>query len=460
MPRLARLTFLALAACICLVGTAQGKTTSTSASAATHHMSRTRTTRSERTTKRHAKHKRASKRPSIRPRKRKTTKRKAPPRRSKNPILGVATAVNPSPSSAPASASPAPAASVTTQALAPVLSSTGTQVAGVSSVPSTADAVDTSTPTHVIGNGTPTSCTSADVVQDVALGGIITFNCGPLPLTITLTQTAEVTKTSPLVVLDGGGLITLSGDNQRRIIESDTCSGTLSTDDCVNQPYPDIVVQNLTLEDGFNGSQQPMTCTQNIPACWYGGDDGGGAIYVEGGQFKAVNTTFVDNNCYAYGPDLGGGAIRALAQYENNPVYITNDTFEDNSCSNGGALSSISVQWDVSNSSFIDNSAIGWGSNPAAAGTLGGGNGGAIYLDGENDNALIASTVLQGNTAREGGGAVFDVVDGGYGSLTFDLSDLESNVSGEFETFPGVYYQLDGHDLSPTMTGSVASSTG
>ncbi len=56
--------------------------------------------------------------------------------------------------------------------------------------------------------------------------------------------------------------------------------------------------------------------------------NGGGAIYVEGGQFKAVNARFIDNRCYPSGPDLGGGAIRALAQFENRPIYITNDTFQ------------------------------------------------------------------------------------------------------------------------------------
>ena len=279
-------------------------------------------------------------------------------------------------------------------------------------VPAAGRAVDTKHPNHVIGNGTPAGCTSAAVVRDVAAGGIIAFNCGPKPITIVMTTTAIVIKTRRSVVLDGGGLITLSGGRKRRILYSDTCAGTWSTDDCVNQPYPQIVVQNITFEDGYNGAHQ-AACTANIPTCWYGGVDGGGAIYVEGGQFRAVNSRFLDNGCYAYGPDLGGGAIRALAQYENRPVYITDDTFRGGRCANGGALSSISVQWDVLNSRFTNNKAIGWGANPASRGTPGGGSGGAIYLDGTDDNALIAGTVMDTNSAREGGGAVFDVVDSG-----------------------------------------------
>ena len=320
-------------------------------------------------------------------------------------------------------------------------------------VPPSGRAVDTADPNHVIGDGRPASCTSAAVVRAVAAGGIITFHCGPNPVTIVMTRTASVIKTRRLVVLDGGGLVTLSGGGKRRILYSDTCAGTWSTDDCVDQPYPRIVVQNITFENGYNGTHQ-ATCTANAPSCWYGGVDGGGAIYVEGGQFKAVNSQFLDNRCYSYGPDLGGGAIRALAQYENRPVDITSDTFRGGRCSNGGALSSISVQWDILNSEFTDNKAIGWGANPASRGTPGGGSGGAVYLDGRDDSVLIAGTVMDDDSAREGGGAVFDVVDTGWGALTFNQSHLQGDVSGQFQTFPGVYYDIDGHDTAPAMIKS------
>jgi hypothetical protein len=328
--------------------------------------------------------------------------------------------------------------------------------AGHFAVPPAGRAVNASHPDHVIGNGRPASCTSAAVVRDVAAGGLITFNCGPKPLTIVMTRTAAVPKTRRRVVLDGGGRITLSGGGKRRILFSDTCAGTWSTDDCVNQPDPQVVVQNITFAGGYDRTHQ-ATCTANVPKCWYGGVDGGGAIYVEGGQFKAVNSRFEANRCYAYGPDLGGAAIRALAQFENRPVYITDDTFTDGRCSNGAALSSISVQWNILNSEFTGNKAIGWGANPASRGTPGGGSGGAVYLDGTNDKVLIAGTVMSDNSARQGGGAVFDVVDRGSGTLTFNQSQLHHNTSGVFQTFPGVYYNHDGHDGPPTMIRSSAN---
>jgi hypothetical protein len=320
-------------------------------------------------------------------------------------------------------------------------------------VPPAGRAVTVGHPNQVIGDGTAASCTSAAVVRAVAAGGIIRFNCGKKPVTILMTATANVPKTEHLVVLDGGGLVALSGGGKRRILFSDTCAGTWSTDDCVNQPYPQIVVQNITFEDGFNGTNQ-TTCRANAPQCWFGGVAGGGAIYAEGGQFKAVNSRFIDNGCYGYGPDLGGGAVRVLAEYQNRPVYITSDTFTGGHCSNGAALSSISVQWDVLNSVFTNNEAVGWGANPAANGTSGGGSGGAIYNDGTEYDTLIAGTIMSNNTAREGGGAIFYVVDSGWGKLTLNESQLHHNPSGEFQTNPGIYDNIDGNDGPPVMISS------
>jgi hypothetical protein len=321
-------------------------------------------------------------------------------------------------------------------------------------VPAAGRAVDVAHPAHVIGHGTPAGCTSAAVVRAVALGGIITFDCGPKPLTIVMRTTATVTKTSHRVVLDGGGLITLSGGGIRRILYSDTCAGRPSTTDCYDQPYPQVVVQNITFAHGYSGTHEISGCNSTSPACSYGG----GAIFAEGGQFKAVNANFVDNRCYAHGPDLGGGAIRVLAQYRNRPVYITGDSFSGGRCANGAALSSISVQWDVLNSNFTDNRAIGWGANPTAKGTAGGGSGGAIYMDGTDDNGLIAGTVMRDNSAREGGGAVFDVVDSGWGALTFRDSQLTGNTSGAFQNAPGIFYERDGRVVAPLLIRS--SDTG
>ena len=106
---------------------------------------------------------------------------------------------------------------------------------------------------------------------------------------------------------------------------------------------------------------------------------------------------------------------------------------------------------------FVDNKAIGWGANPASSGTPGGGSGGAIYVDGKNNDVLVAGTVMADNSAREGGGAVFDVVNTGWGALTFNESHLHNNISGRFQTSPGIYYELDGKGTVPVMIKSTDS---
>ena len=88
---------------------------------------------------------------------------------------------------------------------------------------------DVSRPDHVIGTGTAASCTSAAVLSAVDAGGVITFNCGANPVTITLSQTAKVRNSTRKLVLDGGGKVTLSGGGARRILYTDTCDTSLGT---------------------------------------------------------------------------------------------------------------------------------------------------------------------------------------------------------------------------------------
>jgi hypothetical protein len=305
-------------------------------------------------------------------------------------------------------------------------------------IPPAARAVSTSHPNHVIGTGTPASCTSAAVVRAVAKGGVIVFHCGPRPVTIKMRATAKVVNTSHYVVIDGGGLVTLNGLGKREILYQNACDPKqiLTTTDCFDQQWPHLIVQNLKFENGNNPIKQPSN----------GDFYGGGAIFALGGQLKVVNSAFIGNRCHQSGPDLGGAAIRALGQWRNRPVYITRDTFRGGRCSNGSALSSIGVSWQVYDSVMINNKAIGFGANPEAPGTSGGGSGGAIYTDGDTYSVLVAGTIIENNLAREGGGAIFFVSDDNTGTLTIKDSTLRNNPSGVFWTrpYPGIYYHSSG----------------
>ncbi|MFF0309187.1 hypothetical protein ACFYSC_17300 [Streptosporangium sp. NPDC004379] len=303
--------------------------------------------------------------------------------------------------------------------------------AGRVPVPAEARAVNTSRPTRVVGRGTPASCTSEAVVRAVAAGGIITFSCGPKPVTIRMKATSKVVNTSAQVVLDGGGKVTLSGEGRRRILYMNTCDRAQkwTTSHCQDQETPRLTVQNLTFADGDATGQRTD-----------GG--GGGAVFVRGGRFKVVGSSFVRNRCDTTGPDLGGAAIRVLDQSRDLPVYVVGSTFTGGVCSNGGALSSIGVSWVVLNSVMSGNRAVGRGANPARGGTPGGGSGGAIYNDGDRFTTRIAGSVIRDNAANEGGGAVFFVSNDRTGTLTVERSTLRGNRSARFETegYPGVFF--------------------
>jgi hypothetical protein len=299
-------------------------------------------------------------------------------------------------------------------------------------VPKQARAVDTSVPDRWVGDGTPASCTSRAVVRAVATGGIIRFRCGPDPVTVVLKQTARVVNTSKRVVIDGGGLVTLSGGGERRILYQNTCDPkqTWTTDHCDDQATPRLVLQHLTLAHGNSTGET------------YDGG-GGGGVFVRGGRLKIVDATFVGNRCDRIGPDLGGAAVRALSQHRGRPVYVVGSTFTGGRCSNGSALSSIGVSWSVYNSTFTDNRAIGRGANPASPGTPGGGSGGAIYADGNDFTVLVAGSTMTGNHAREGGGAIFFVSNDRTGDLLIRSSRLKRNISNAFENSPGIFFLGD-----------------
>jgi polymorphic membrane protein len=303
---------------------------------------------------------------------------------------------------------------------------------GPVAVPKQARAVDTSHPDRWVGTGTRASCTSRAVVRAVAKGGVIRFRCGPDPVTIVLNRTAKVVNTSARVVLDGGGLVTLSGGGERRILYQNTCDPkqTWTTSHCDDQASPKLVVQHLTMVDGDSTGET------------YDGG-GGGAIFARGGRLKIVDSVFLGNRCDPTGPDLGGAAVRALSQHDGLPVYVVGSTFTDGRCSNGSALSSIGVSWSVYNSTFTHNRAIGDGANPAQSGTPGGGSGGAIYADGNDFTVLVAGSTMRDNRAREGGGAIFFVSNDRTGDLLIRSSRLEDNPSAGFENFPGIFFLGD-----------------
>jgi hypothetical protein len=312
-------------------------------------------------------------------------------------------------------------------------------------VPSYADPAGPSEPQgaahRVVGHGSPASCTAKAFRRAVAKGGTITFDCGPHPHTIVMDKTAMVhNDASPKVVIDGGGLVTLSGGGKHRILYQNTCDQRLTwtTSHCNDQATPKLVLRNLTFTRGNSTGERVD-----------GG--GGGAVFVRGGQLTVVNSTFTRNRCDRTGPDLGGAAIRVLDQFRDRPVKVVRSTFTGGRCSNGAGLSSIGVSWVVTDSVFRNNKAIGHGANPAQPGSPGGGSGGAVYLDGNLFTLRLVRSTVEGNVAREGGGAVFFVSNDRTGRLVIRDSTLRDNPSQGFENYPGIFFLGKGE---PHISGS------
>ncbi|OEK08821.1 hypothetical protein A8C32_00665 [Flavivirga aquatica] len=297
---------------------------------------------------------------------------------------------------------------------------------GTSSIPPEAGTEDVTNPDNIIGNGTPESCNCDAVVNAIAKGGKITFNCGEEPITIIMDKPAKVfNNTNQNVIIDGGGLVTLSGGGNTRILYMNTCDSNQvwTTDHCQNQDHPRLTVQNLTFADGNSTNETEY--------------NGGGAIWVRGGRFKVVNCRFFNNICASTGPDVGGGAIRVFSQYNNLPVYIVNSTFGGdvgygNIGSNGGAISSIGVSWTIINSLFSHNSAIGNGGNPSQSGTPGGGSGGAIYNDGNTMTLTVLGSLIEQNEVNSFGSSIFFVSNDHSGNIKIDNSTIINNIGGSW----------------------------
>lgn len=297
---------------------------------------------------------------------------------------------------------------------------------GMDAIPQEAQEVDVSKPDHIIGTGTPESCTSEAFVKAVAQGGTIVFNGGNKPFTITLKETAKIfNNANPDVVIDGGGLVTLSGGGKNRILYMNTADPkqVWTTDHAQNQDHPRLVVQNIHFANG-NSTKDTQY-------------DGGGAIWVRGGRFKVVNCTFTNNVCANKGPDVGGGAIRVFDQYEDLPVYVVNSTFGGakglgNVGANGGAISSIGVSWTLINCLFSYNQAIGNGGNPAEGGTPGGGSGGAIYNDGNKMTLKLIGTRVEYNQVNAYGSGIFFVTNDHTGDILLNNSVVENNIGGSW----------------------------
>ncbi|MEZ4449292.1 MAG: right-handed parallel beta-helix repeat-containing protein [Nannocystaceae bacterium] len=285
----------------------------------------------------------------------------------------------------------------------------------------------------VVGDGTAPSCTEDALHDAIATvnaaegGGTVTFECGADPHTIPLTKSVFAARS---MIVDGGGVITLSGGGAVRVIELDHDL--------------DFVLQRITIRDGFVAAGAENESGAGLLSPWFG-------------TLKVIDVTFADNVSESQDHDVGGGAIYAGGLTE---AVLSGVTFLHNEGSTGGGVLSRSTNLRVVDSVFLDNAATSYAEDGQY------GNGGGLYIDRMWLDAPIDFEIcgadFEGNHAKvhgsaffsynlEGGGATFD-------RCTFRGNDMAASPGGGTGSVyhQGVPLTLVNSTIADNVTGAHA----
>jgi hypothetical protein len=271
----------------------------------------------------------------------------------------------------------------------------------------------------VLGNGSPGSISTAQLQAALDLGGAIRLDQGASPSTIVVSQTLVASRNT---VLDGGGLVTLSGGDTRRIML------LTNPNPAQNAPQIFVTLQNIGFVDGRTTEGR------------------GGAIYKEHDfefphkvNLKLVNCAFLRNDAPLDGSsqDDGGGAFYGELL---NRIDIGNCTFDDNSGSNGGAVYSlVSLRLNIVDSVFSNNRAIGTDGNPGN-----GGNAGALGVDGGERLVDVCRSRFENNTSNAHGAGFFSVMYDQVSRTRFEDVEFRGNRHVGATRHTGGAYIQDG----------------
>jgi predicted outer membrane repeat protein len=191
-------------------------------------------------------------------------------------------------------------------------------------------------------------------------------------------------------VLDGGGRITLDGQDRARIMRNQS----------------QLTLKRITLSRG------------RAAVVWQGTPDGGGAIKTTyGNRLYIVDSTFAGNHTSGFGGAVfqaGGGALT-----------VVRSRFEDNTGGGGGAIYNLLAGLEVVSSAFVRNQ-----------GTSGRHGGGAIMTDGASADSgnggsggeiVICGSSFSANSALATGGGAY-LYAYGRDRVTVSRSSFTANV--------------------------------
>ncbi|MFZ2486659.1 MAG: choice-of-anchor Q domain-containing protein [Anaerolineae bacterium] len=249
----------------------------------------------------------------------------------------------------------------------------------------------------VVGNGTAASCTEAAFDSALATasagGGVITFNCGPNPVTIAFSVAKIVTLGN--VTINGAGRIVLkAGNNERHFFVG---------------PGITFRLQNITLSEGdalvSGGALETSGATvilDNVQLLNNASAVAGGAIYCFAGSLT-INNSLLQGNSSAE----RGGAIHndGCMVTINNSTLRSNRTL--NNISQGGAIYNQTTGKLVVNQTLLQDN-----QSP---------DGGGLYVA-DNSTAALNGATLLANRGGYGGGLE------NSGVVTVTQSLLDGNI--------------------------------
>jgi fibronectin-binding autotransporter adhesin len=255
--------------------------------------------------------------------------------------------------------------------------------------------------TDVLSGGTLTLRQALAAAQNAHAASTISFAAGAHNISLTGGELYIHDLTHPLTI-NGGGLITISGNNSSRIFDFNTGTGS-------------VVLSGLTLTGG-NGSG--------------GSSESGGAV-VDFGLSLTVKDSLITGNS---APGVGGG-IATYTEGTKDSFTLINSQIINNQSSRGGGLSIVS-----GGPSAILNSVI--------SGNTATNNAGGVFINTSTGRtAQIVNSLIENNTASgstvplnggKGGGVAIS-----NGTLKVTQSLIVSNVASA-DAGGGIYISPNG----------------
>lgn len=315
----------------------------------------------------------------------------------------------------------------------------------------------------VVGDGTAASCDGNALEAAIMAGGSVTFDCGGVH---TILANTMVVDSGLNVVVDGGGLITVSGEELRQLfIVNAGASLTLNNITLSNGNWPgrggavavygEVTLNNSTVRNSQSSCQ---VCD---------GTDGiGGAIAVENsGSLTVTNSQILNNQATGAGGALGlfGGA-----------TTVTNSTIDGNRSgglgggvwTNEGATLTLTDSRVSNNEAAVGNAGSGGGlvtrgDTTIVRSTLSANladDGGALIVRG--GSLRVENSTISGNRARVLAGGVRFELPVGAGSASLINSTLVGNIVVNVDNVSSnanVY--IDGQTQAPIFQNSVIAGS-